>query len=93
MKKLTPADDSATRPIRLPNTAPRARQQVRASATGCAEHGWTTASRHSTSLGTVVYSACATCGAYRAELLEARALFPEPISRAIASAPAQSAGA
>ncbi|WP_371029022.1 hypothetical protein [Pseudoclavibacter sp. JSM 162008] len=99
MKKLTPAGDSATRPIRLPNSArparqdSRLRQDSRASAMGCVEHGWTTASRHSTSLGTVIYSECATCGAHRAELLEARALVPAPISHAIASAPARSARA
>ncbi|WP_424467728.1 hypothetical protein [Pseudoclavibacter helvolus] len=77
MKKLTPADDSATRPIELPRT----NAATSPDAPPHREHGWVTASRHSTSLGVVVYSVCASCGAHRAELHEPQKLFPEPISR------------
>lgn len=87
MKKLTPADDFATRPIALPAATARDRHANGDSPRICAEHGWTTSSRHSTSLGTVVYSSCASCGAHRAELLAPFALMAEPISHEVGLEP------
>ncbi|WP_156479804.1 hypothetical protein [Pseudoclavibacter helvolus] len=92
MKKLTPADDFATRLISLPVQLPVGRpegmpasvDEVRVAVPrACAEHGWVTASRHSTSLGTVVYSSCVSCGTHRAELLESNEVMPRPISNEV----------
>ncbi|PPF35309.1 MULTISPECIES: hypothetical protein [unclassified Pseudoclavibacter] len=83
MKRLTPADDFATRPIALPAAAQAPVPAVADAGPTCVEHGWVTASRHATSLGTIIYSACASCGTHRAELLESRAFFPTPISHAV----------
>ena len=92
MKKLTPADDFATRPISLPVQLPGGRPEgMRATveevrgvvSSACAEHGWITASRHSNSLGTVVYSSCVSCGTHRAELLESNEVMPRPISNEV----------
>lgn len=83
MTKLTQAEDFATRPIELPRSKDRAAEGLAPQPVACIEHGWATASRHSTSLGTVIYSSCATCGAYRAEILAADGLFPQPVSDAI----------
>lgn len=83
MKKLTPADDFATRPITLPAAGDAPMSAGTDTGSMCVEHGWVTVSRHATSLGTVIYSACASCGTHRAELLESREFFPTPISRAV----------
>ncbi|PPG28384.1 hypothetical protein C5E10_13870 [Pseudoclavibacter sp. RFBG4] len=87
MKKLTPADDFATRPIALPTAVQAPTQAVADSGSTCVEHGWVTASRHATSLGTIIYSACASCGTHRAELLEPRDFFPTPISHGVGARP------
>ncbi|MBF4458932.1 hypothetical protein [Pseudoclavibacter sp. VKM Ac-2867] len=83
MKKLTPADDFATRPITLPDDVHAPIPAAADTGVTCVEHGWVTASRHATSLGTIIYSACASCGTHRAELLEPRSFFPTPISHAV----------
>ncbi|PPF43128.1 hypothetical protein C5B85_14320 [Pseudoclavibacter sp. AY1F1] len=83
MTKLTPTDDFATRPIELPRISGLKAEGLASPSLTCVEHGWATASRHSTSLGIVIYSTCGTCGAYRAEILASDGLFPQPISDAI----------
>lgn len=85
MKKLSPTDDSATRPISLPAMAERADHLTVAAPRICVEHGWVTASRHQTSLGTLIYSTCVACGTHRVEKLASDALFPETISREVRS--------
>lgn len=55
-----------------------------ATADGC-EHGWRSESRHSTSIGTVVYVRCARCGARRVDVQRRAAEPPFALSMELES--------